>query len=299
MTGPTNFNLQKDTPTRLPYSSDERRADEQRNEGLTTVKATQDCAKFTGASACMLATPLIMFGMGLKLFCEKEGGGDYCRGLSNGFGFLMMMASPSGLFFSALAVPLTVAGAAATAVTGAVGIPAEWAGRKIKLLGGASADEQREHLTRKFVKRMEKALESFNHEERAFFKSHPAVLAAIALTNVAFLSRDLEGRQLRVGDNTLSEAQIAGQDAQRQTYFNTVCEMKEDIRHLHLAPHNADAWKILQEEVNKASQAQVGQPTVYERAYRTSLLHLVEQAYNLGVQVTTDPVFVKLWNEKH
>jgi hypothetical protein len=213
-----------------------------------TGQPLRACAAYTAEHAKMVAGAFELFQYSLSVFNgTRQRPSDWVGMMAEGF---VALAAPTlGVIGLVRGLPRTVAGAAGVVVLGTANV-VERCGYAVsdQFKHRASAPiamEQRRYLTNQFINRMLETLPTFDDHEAAYFKTEPKQLINLAAMIVAFLSRGLEGDNLKVGLRMLSEGSLKAQDNYRKSYFFDLCEAKKALQNLSLSPDDDHAWVTL------------------------------------------------------
>jgi len=262
---------------------------------LQTVQFLKESACFTADVANVLFSPKYsLFLQGIEMIARPSSGG-YLSGMDQACGALMLAASPVyGVCRLVFGLSGIAVGSLAT-VGSAAAAPAEWAGRTVqKLISPSEAVLQREELTKNFVVRMVETTKALPRDQTIFFQENPEELIRISAMMVAFLSRGEEGVKLKVGDKLLSHVDLTGQDELRQSYFQSIYEMKQAIRSLYLDRYDdRQAWSDFKSLLQRV-HSQEGGPTEDQKQ---AIAVLIAHAHQLSSTLSNDEVFSRTWNE--
>lgn len=243
---------------------------------------------------------------GIQMIRAKEEG--YLKGFSVFMGTLFVAASPAWGIVRVVGggVP-TLAGLAGTALVGTAYVIQELVLKIKSAVHQTPPEEIREHLTKLFVTRMHLILQKLDDQGRTFFKDNPDQLISIALISVTFLSRNVEGDQIRVGDELLGFNKIKKMDNERKQYFTEVCAIKNLIRDMHLGPDDEHAWQWLLTQTTKLTPEELETValqvddleegwTAVPKSEKLEV-ELMSRVICLSKKITEDPVFQRLWHQ--
>lgn len=272
------------------------------NNSLVTLEAFKGSASFTAESAKFLADPRYsLLIQGISLVCSKPSGG-YMSGLEQMMGGLMIMASPAwAVIRIGLGLPLTLVGAAATAITGGA-VAAEWGGRKVvkgalQAVEPSEKEKLREKLTENFVKRMHLTMAEMDYNEKVFFKDHPEQLISLAAIYVAFLSRNEEENSIKSAEKVIKIDDLPKEDENSLKYFKQLCEMKNAIKSLNFGRDSTHSWNLLLDSLKNIDEPLEEGASRHSINEKETLKLLVEMACTLGDAVNEDELFKKIWEE--
>lgn len=155
--------------------------------------------------------------------------------------------APDGAVSSiALSLPKALLGAVALAFFNVAEAGERAAAMVATAVRGPSPEEQRLHLTRLFVQRMQSILKE-NDKRAVFFVDHPDQLINATAIAVAFLSRDLAQAHLKVGDSVLTEDHVKKMGPYQQQCVGHISKIKEAVQ--GLLP-NGGQWEDLMGMIN-------------------------------------------------
>jgi hypothetical protein len=249
-------------------------------------KAFKDTANFTKKLALFEVCPFLLGGI---LFASGTPKNDIGQ-LFKGIGGMMIVASPLILLLKCLALPVLAGSAAATAATGiAYGVDK----LSTKLSEPSEAEKQRIEHTQHFVQRMKDFLNNYTPEQRADVEKNPGSLISLSLLTVVFLSRRLDGDQIKDGDSVIQKSDVAKMDAHAQDYFDKVCKMKSYLKDLSLSPEDGLAWEYLTQSIqnfyNKKDSLQPSEQATLET--------MIKECDALSSLIIQDDIFQTAWKK--
>lgn len=275
-----SFTVSRDAPAELDFNPEAPHA-------ATTGKIFKDVASFTATLGSFEATPFLLGGIILSL---GRGQNDIAQ-VVRGMGGVMVVASPLIAIAKIVALPVLAGSAVATAVTGAVhGV--DLLIDKIK--EPTLAKRQRIEHTQHFVQRMRDNLQALTEEEKMAVEKIPGTLIATSLLSVAFLSRKLEGKQLKDGSSIIQSSEVESMDSHAQEFFARVCKLKEALRELNLSPEDNHAWEYLSKGIHDF-HFDKSKLSAFEQE---TLKKLIEECDDLSKTIAEDEIFLTEWKKK-
>lgn len=265
-------------------------------EPTPCAEAMTQCAGFTKQAAVAAFSPKYsMFFNGIRMMCEKDSGGMF-SGLGHAMGFVCLLASPLwGLFRKSIGGGAMVGGAVATVFT-AIAAGGEWVKNNIgHVFSPSSAAAQKNKWTRNFVHILMDFTNKLTYNQKEFFKNHPSELVNIQIIAVAFLSRDIEGNRLKVGNEILTLDQLEVENQDLRDCFSAVCDIKDAVKSLRLSPNDNHGWVNLMQFIEKLSTAQIEPSSANERNREETLKLILEKSCALSEKITMNLAFQGEW----
>lgn len=240
-------------------------------------------------------------------------------GIVWGFEILFKAAAPAfGVVLVAKGAPGATVGVCKTAIVGAAHVGERVVSavvQKYIQIRGTIPEEQRRHLTRLFIERMHKSLEPLDRNDKESFRSNPKQLINVSALAVAFLSRDLMGSQLKVGDSVLTENQVARFSLYHQQCFQDICKVKQTMQGVLLISQNwidlmnimsnfelvkpaavyDDDWEMVPDKKDFTLQAKDPSLVKLNREQLAHLKNLFIHTFNFSDLVADDDVFKSEW----
>lgn len=295
--------LPSEAPTIMyhPTKNEEPQIQIDKKRPTCTGRYLEKTASFTITAPQIMSPQHSLILTGIMMMTEPAGGGMFDN-IGRGLGFLSIMAGiPLLVIKPAVAIPLTAAGALGTAVVAPI-YAGEVTVRKtisgIKSIFGmvtapSKANVQRRKYMTKFVARMHEMLKEVPTYQKGEFQQNPALLVSLSITVVAFLSRNLDDKELRVGGEIVRREDLNNANPKVVDYFKRLCTIKSCIRDLNLSPDNEHAWEFFTNYI-KNHGSEENQLTEFEK---NTLDYFVEQNEELSRLVCDDELFQQIWTE--
>lgn len=273
---------------------------------LATKEPLKNVACFTAGAARVTFSPeFSAFIQGMKMWINPDKGGYFGSSFDQGFGFLLVAASPvCGLLRLLVGAPVTAVGAVATAALGVAFVAEKGTKATVNAAGHAfepsAASQKKRKLAEKFVARMDDILKDLPYNQQLYFREHVRELVAISAATTAFLSRNAPENSLKVGQRIVRRNELQGFDDKRIGYFTDICEMKAAIQSLQLSFDSSHAWETLKTMVLAAfcpEKEYAQQLTSYSLDQQETVTLLIQRAFTLADKVTEDPIFKEEWRK--
>ncbi len=247
-------------------------------------KAFAGSANFTKKLAVFEATPFLLMGLSSLAITSSHDIAQVARGM----GGLMVAASPFILVLKCLALPVLAGSSIATAATG-IAYGTEKLVNKVK--EPSEADKQRIEHTRHFVLRMKDFIAKSPDEQRSQAEQNPGSVISLSLFTVVFLSRKLDGDQIKDGDAIIKQADVANMDAHAREYFSRVCKLKSYLTDLKLSPDDSHAWTYLSHSIKNFYE----HPEALQEFEKATLEKMIKECDALTALIVQDEIFQAAW----
>jgi hypothetical protein len=259
-----------------------------------TTPVLKDCVELTIGAAEILHPKYSTIYLGIKGMRAKSGG-DYCRGIENAFGFLLLAASP-------VLEPCRIIGGGLGVIGGAIGtaVVAPVTGTEKNFRKALNSDQlndpalKRQALINAFTKRMRRLVNSslkLTADEKLQLMGHPQKLIALSAIALAYNSKNEFINELKMADNSIIKRnQIETLDEVFKDYFMSVCQLKSLIKDIERAERDFD-WRKLMERLDNPFLSEFG-----GKETRENYVKLGQKAIDLAEVIIADEGFQQSWN---